>query len=110
VTTGVTTSSSAAASAIAASSGAIYGITASSTLNTSGTVVWLNFFNVAAASVTPGSTTPLFSIPVIGTTGLPISPPWEWPIPYAALSVNCTTLRGGSTKTQNVCEYIVVRK
>lgn len=66
-------------------------------VNTSGAAAFLQFFNLAAANVTLGTTRPLFVIPVAATTGvrsIQFSPPLRLD---TRLSVFSTTTAEGLT-------------
>ncbi len=124
VATFVTTSTAGNATPmdIATTTEMIYGLDANAGINTAGTQVFINFFNVAAASVTPGTTAPIFSYPIQagGTSngtktadiikfggGLALSVP--------LLSANCTTTKattggGGATGTGSPCNINIIMK
>lgn len=114
-TTGV---GSAAAVAIQASRGMVYGLTANAGANTAGVQVWANFFNTAAANVTPGTTTAVISVPVqaggvSNTISMATIVPFGSPlgIPFStAMSFNCTTTKNGTTGTQVPCNANLVWK
>lgn len=95
----------------------IYGLTANAGINTAGVQVWVNFFNAASASVTPGTTAPIISEPIQagGTSNgavraviMPFGSPLG--LPVVALSFNCTTLRSGSVGTQVPCAVNILTK
>ena len=91
----------------------LYGIMANAGTNTAATVFWVNIFNVVSASVTPGTTPALMSIPVFNNiAGSPVVMPFGAPIgiPVTALSVNCTTLRNGSVAATQNCALITATR
>lgn len=127
-TPGLTSETTAVGTAVYAinidtSPGQTYGVTADDVGGTSGTVVWLNFFNATGANVTPGTTTPLFSLPVVSqpltssTDGVKVIQPFGSAIgiPFStALSFTCTTLKNGTVRANGGlsagCHVVVLRK
>lgn len=89
----VTGSVGATATAIKASAGQLYGY---HLFNTTAAVAYVQLFNVAAASVTLGSTAPTLSIGIPASGGVTVN--FDKGIPFAtAISYACTTTRTGSS-------------
>lgn len=116
VSSGTTTSTAYSATPvnITTSPANVYGLTVNAGENTSGSSVWVNFFNVAAASVTPGTTAALISVQLTGVTN-----PFGNVIPFgtliptyfsSAISVNCTATRNGTAGAKVPCSYNIQRK
>lgn len=108
---------------ITTAAGQLYGLSVDAGANTVGTVVYVNFYNVASASVTPGTTAAMFSVAVSGGSATVPSVTRDvinWGtgigIPFStALSFNCTTTRattggGGATGTTSACHVSGVRR
>lgn len=89
----VTGSVGATATAIKASAGQLYGY---HLFNTTAAVAYVQIFNVAAGSVTLGTTAPTFSIGIPASGGVTVN--WDKGIAFGtAISFGCTTTRTGST-------------
>lgn len=109
----VTVAGVAAAVAISATKAMVYGMTVDSGATTAATDAYINVYNVAAASVVPGTTVPVFSwlvrgasspvaiFPLGGNLGLPFS---------TALSFNCTTTKNGAVGLGVACHVVTVTK
>lgn len=110
----VTTTSSAASTNICTTACMVYGLTVDASTDTSDIIEWINFFNVASASVTAGTTAATFSIRLN-----PSRTPDKTVIPIGesvalsfstALSANCTTTRNGATHSTVGCHVVAVTK
>lgn len=89
------TAVNATAQAIKATGGTLYGLQVS---NTSAAAAFVQVFNVAAASVTAGTTVPLLEVVVAATTGYTTLPVGANGIAFgAAISVCSATAAGGGT-------------
>lgn len=89
----VTGSVGATATAIKASAGQLYGY---HILNTTAAVAYVQLFNVAAGSVTLGTTVPVMSIGIPASGGVTVN--FDKGIAFStAISFACTTTRTGST-------------
>lgn len=89
----VTGSVGATATAIKASAGQLYGY---HLFNTTAAVAYVQIFNVAAASVTLGTTAPTFSIGIPASGGVTVN--FDKGIAFGtAISFACTTTRTGSS-------------
>jgi len=84
----------ATAQAVKASAGALYGYYA---YNPESAVTFVHFYNTAAASVTVGTTNPLFTIAIPATSAANLSIPHGITFSNAGWSVAATTTAGGNT-------------
>lgn len=97
----VTGSVGATATAIKASAGQLYGY---HLFNTTAAVAYVQIFNVAAASVTLGTTAPTFSIGIPASGGVTVN--FDKGIAFGtAISFGCTTTRAGSTGATCDCNF-----
>lgn len=84
----------ATAQVIKASAGNLYGYYF---YNPESAVTFVHFYNTAAASVTVGTTNPLFTIPVPATSAANLSFPYPVGFSNAGWSIAATTTAGGNT-------------
>jgi len=95
------------AQAIKASAGNLYGYYI---YNPNSSAVYVNLYNVASASVTVGTTTPLMNIAIPATSGANLMFPYPITFSNAGWSASCTTTGGGNTAPSTACEVMFFYK
>lgn len=95
------------AQAIKASAGNLYGYYI---YNPNSSAVYVNLYNIAAASVTVGTSTPLMNLAIPASSGANLM--FAYPITFsnAGWSASCTTTGGGNTAPSTACEAMFFYK
>ena len=95
------------AQAIKASAGNLYGYYI---YNPNSSAVYVNLYNVASASVTVGTTTPLMNLAIPASSGANLMFPYPITFSNAGWSASCTTTGGGNTAPTTACEAMFFYK